>query len=144
MNDSFISRHLNNSAKFYSRSFKLFNFYKKAGMATVFLVSRVKENSKYQEVYGSTYGSTLLNDPETETKTISLIVNLQKLLDIWNIQSDSLEVYDVEELVERGDILTYKRGSNTFSFKVSEVKSFTEQPQILYMFTLVPIKETNM
>lgn len=142
--ESFVSRHLNHTAKFYSRAFKLFQFYKKAGMATVFLVTRVKENSKYQDVYGSTYGSSLLNDPDTEHKTVSLIVNLQKLLDIYNLQSESIQVYDVEELLERGDLVNYKRGDKTFGFKVSEVKSFTEQPQILYQFTLVPTKETTM
>jgi len=106
-------------------------------------VSRVSSTSKYSRVYGASYSSNQLNDNEVTTSTLTLLININQINDRWALSQEETVIHYMEVL-QRGDIVDFTRGNTAFKYKVSEVKTFTDKPQIYYEFVLTPVKEKKI
>jgi len=140
--ETHISPLVDKAEKFYRialASFKL----PKLLIGTRVIVTRVKETSKYNNVFGKVYTSNLLLDSDTETFQVKLLLSQETLSRIHALQAEILEVYDRESLLKTGDLVTYQRRDLIFRFKVKEIEALANSRSSIYKYTLVGIKEST-
>ena len=87
------------------------------------------------------YGySTLEND--YEQFTTKLIINQNELKDVWNRNRDTLESYSPDGSLNVGDELQYTRNKRTYRFKIILKQGYSEDADVLFVYTLSSIIET--
>lgn len=140
--NGFIRDVLDTSNKFYHISLKQFKFYKKI-LGTKVQVQRVISESKYRDVFGSLYTSENLDDCEIEKFDYIALINMNDMKKLFAKNIEQLEFYDNEDILHKGDVLSYKRKDQEYKFKVSEVETFSEAEGVLYKYTVIGIVETK-
>lgn len=104
-NKGFINQLLDNSNDFYAKAFQQFNFYKKL-LGTRVIVTRVKNESDYRDVFGIIYSSTLLDDSDKEEFEYMILINLNDMNSLFQKNIDQIEFFDNEFVIEVGDVIT--------------------------------------
>lgn len=126
--------------KFYGIALKRFAVLKKL-YGTKFIVTKPLENSKYKKVFGAAYTTYDRDNTQSNKRDVILIINMKEMIDIWNSQMGQLEVYDKDNLLERGELLESSRDGRIYYWKVEAVKTFGEGTGTIYQFTLSPSQE---
>jgi len=141
-NKGFINQLLDNSNDFYAKAFQQFNFYKKL-LGTRVIVTRVKNESDYRDVFGYIYSSTLLDDSDKEEFEYMILINLNDMKSLFQKNIDQIEFFDNEFVIKVGDVITYTRRDQEFKFKVSKVETFSEAEGVLYRYTMMGMTEID-
>lgn len=139
--EGFINQLLDNTNQFYSTSLKQFSFYKKM-LGYKVIVSRIKESSKYKEVFGSIYSSTIKGDEEVTEFEYIVLFNMNDMKKIFQKSVEQLDFFDNESMLELGDVLTYSRRGQEYKFKVINIETFSEAEGVLNRYTLTGLVET--
>jgi hypothetical protein len=95
-NNGFINKYLDNANTFYHIALQQFKFYKKLE-GTKVVVSRVSNSSKYKEVFGTTYSSTLMNDNEKSEFEYVIIINMNDMKKLYQKNIDQLQFMDNQD-----------------------------------------------
>lgn len=111
-------------------------------LGTDFVVLRPKDNSKWKNVFGGSYSSDSTLENDYEQFTTKLIINQNEFRDVWNRNRDTLESYTPDGDLKVGDELQYTRNKRTYRFKVTMKQGFSEDADVLYIYTLSSIIET--
>ena len=135
------SENLDKANKLYSIGMKNIKF-QLALLGTKFIVLRPKDNSKWKNVFGGTYSSDSTLENDYEQFTTELIINQNDLVDVWNRNRDTLEVYTNDGTLQVGDELQYTREKRTYRFKISQKLGFSEVADVFFVYTLTSIIET--
>lgn len=135
------SENLDKANKLYSIGMKNIKF-QLALLGTKFIVLRPKDNSKWKNVFGGTYSSDSTLENDYEQFTTELIINQNDLVDVWNRNKDTLEVYTNDGTLQVGDELQYTREKRTYRFKISQKLGFSEVADVFFVYTLTSIIET--
>jgi len=141
-NKGFINQLLDNSNDFYAKAFQQFNFYKKL-LGTRVIVTRVKNESDYRDVFGYIYSSTLLDDSDKEEFEYMIFININDMNSLFQKNIDQIEFFDNEFVIKVGDVITYTRRDQEFKFKVSKVEIFSEAEGVLYRYTMMGMTEID-
>jgi hypothetical protein len=140
--NGFINKYLDNANTFYHIALQQFKFYKKLE-GTKVVVSRISNSSKYKEVFGTTYSSTLMNDNEKSEFEYVIIINMNDMKKLYQKNIDQLQFMDNQDTIKLGDVLTYTRKTQEYKFKVTDVQTFSEAEGVLYQYTIAGMTETN-
>lgn len=140
--NGFVNQYLDNANQFYATSFKQFNFYKKL-LGTKVIVTRIKQDSKYKQVFGSVYSSTMLDDEEREEFNYTILINLNDMKNLYQKMIDQVDFYDNEDKIKIGDILTFTRKKQEYKFKVIKQETFSEAGGVLNRYQLQGLIEVN-
>ena len=135
------SENLDKANKLYAIGMKNIKF-QLALLGTRFIVLRPKNNSKWKNVFGGTYSSDSTLENDYEQFTTELIINQNDLVDVWNRNRDTLEVYTNDGTLQVGDELQYTREKRTYRFKISQKLGFSEVADVFFVYTLSSIIET--
>lgn len=135
------SENLDKANKLYAIGMKNIKF-QLALLGTRFIVLRPKNNSKWKNVFGGTYSSDSTLENDYEQFTTELIINQNDLVDVWNRNRDTLEVYTNDGTLQVGDELQYTREKRTYRFKISQKLGFSEVADVFFVYTLTSIIET--
>ena len=135
------SENLDKANKLYAIGMKNIKF-QLALLGTRFIVLRPKSNSKWKNVFGGTYSSDSTLENDYEQFTTELIINQNDLVDVWNRNRDTLEVYTNDGTLQVGDELQYTREKRTYRFKISQKLGFSEVADVFFVYTLTSIIET--
>jgi len=111
-------------------------------IGTDFVVLRPKENSKWKNVFGGSYSSDSTLENDYDQFTTRLIINQNEFRDVWNRNRDTLESYTPDGSLKVGDELQYTRNKRTYRFKITMKQGFSEDADVLYIYTLSSIIET--
>ena len=111
-------------------------------IGTDFVVLRPKDNSKWKNVFGGSYSSDSTLENDYEQFSTRLIINQNELRDVWNRNRDTLESYSPDGSLNVGDELQYTRNKRTYRFKVILKQGYSEDADVLYVYTLSSIIET--
>ena len=111
-------------------------------IGTDFVVLRPKDNSKWKNVFGGSYSSDSTLENDYDQFTTRLIINQNELRDVWNRNRDTLETYSPDGNLNVGDELQYTRNKRTYRFKVILKQGYSEDVDVLYVYTLSSIIET--
>jgi hypothetical protein len=140
--EGFINQLLDNTNSFYKLALSQWKIAKKL-LGTKVTISRVKDSSKYQDVFGSIYTSTLLNDDDVTKFSYIILINMNDMKLIYSKNIDSFELFDNEDVLQVGDVISYSRKGQQYKFKVTKPESFSEAEGVLNKYTLLGIVETN-
>ena len=138
----------NMSAKSLDKANKLYSIGMKnikvqmALIGTDFVVLRPKNNSKWKNVFGGSYSSDSTLENDYEQFSTRLIINQNEFRDVWNRNRDTLESYTPDGSLNVGDELQYTRNKRTYRFKVILKQGYSEDADVLYVYTLSSIIET--
>lgn len=138
----FVDIVLDNTNRIYKTAFKQFAWWKKV-QGTKVIVSRIKQGTSYKNVFGSTVTSTLRDDDEVEKFHYVILISMSDMKRLYNKSSDPLQFYDNERKLEIGDLLTFSRKSQEYKWKVTEVQTFGEAEEVLYMYSITGLMEVN-
>ena len=111
-------------------------------MGTDFVVLRPKDNSKWKNVFGGTYSSSSTLENDYTEFTTRLIVNQNEMRDVWARNRDTIESYSPDGSLEVGDELQYTRNKRTYRFKIIMKQGYSENADVLFVYTLSSIIET--
>ena len=111
-------------------------------IGTDIVVLRPKDNSKWKNVFGGSYSSDSTLENDYEQFSTRLIINQNELRDVWNRNRDTLESYSPDGSLNVGDELQYTRNKRTYRFKVILKQGYSEDADVLYVYTLSSIIET--
>lgn len=111
-------------------------------MGTDFVVLRPKDNSKWKNVFGGTYSSSSTLENDYTEFTTRLIVNQNEMRDVWARNRDTIESYTPDGSLEVGDELQYTRNKRTYRFKIIMKQGYSENADVLFVYTLSSIIET--
>jgi len=111
-------------------------------MGTDFVVLRPKDNSKWKNVFGGTYSSSSTLENDYSEFTTRLIVNQNEMRDVWARNRDTIESYSPDGSLEVGDELQYTRNKRTYRFKIIMKQGYSENADVLFVYTLSSIIET--
>ena len=111
-------------------------------MGTDFVVLRPKNNSKWKNVFGGTYSSSSTLENDYTEFTTRLIVNQNEMRDVWARNRDTIESYSPDGSLEVGDELQYTRNKRTYRFKIIMKQGYSENADVLFVYTLSSIIET--
>jgi hypothetical protein len=141
--NGFVADLLDNSNKFHSVALNQFKLNKKL-LGTKVSVERISPNSKYREVFGGLYTSENLDDSEIERFSYVILLNMNDMKNLLSKNVNSLEIFDNENILRLGDVLSYRRRDQEYQFKVSSVETFSEAENVLYKYTLLGLLETQL
>lgn len=136
------SENLDKANKLYSIGMKNIKI-QLALLGTRFTVLRPKDNSKWKNVFGGSYSSDSTLENDYEQFTTELIINKNDLVDVWNRNRETLEVYTNDGTLQVGDELQYTREKITYRFKISQKLGFSEVADVFFVYTLTSIIETK-
>lgn len=111
-------------------------------LGTDFVVLRPKDNSKWKNVFGGTYSSDSTLENDYDQFTTRLIINQNEFRDVWNRNRDTIESFTPDGSLKVGDELQYTRNKRTYRFKISMKQGYSENADVLYVYTLSSIIET--
>lgn len=111
-------------------------------LGTDFVVLRPKDNSKWKNVFGGTYSSDSTLENDYDQFTTRLIINQNEFRDVWNRNRDTIESFTPDGSLRVGDELQYTRNKRTYRFKISMKQGYSENADVLYVYTLSSIIET--
>ena len=111
-------------------------------LGTDFVVLRPKDNSKWKNVFGGTYSSDNTLENDYDQFTTRLIINQNEFRDVWNRNRDTIESFTPDGSLKVGDELQYTRNKRTYRFKISMKQGYSENADVLYVYTLSSIIET--
>jgi hypothetical protein len=137
----FVNQHLDNAKKFYSTGLKQFKFYKKL-LGTKVVVSR-GNNSDWNYAFGSVFTDTSVNNENCIKFDYTVLINLNDMKDIYLKMVDPIDIYDNEDTLKKGDLLTFARGNQVYNFRVTKHETFSEAGNIINKYILGGIIETN-
>ena len=135
------SRSLEKANKLYAIGMKNIKI-QMALIGTEFVVLRPKSNSKWKNVFGGSYSSDSTLENDYDQFTTKLIINQNELKDVWNRNRDTLESYSPDGSLNVGDELQYTRNKRTYRFKIILKQGYSEDADVLYVYTLSSIIET--
>lgn len=135
--NGFVQSVFDGSYDFYKKSLKQFDWYKKI-YGTKCQVQRIVEDSKYNQVLGTIYSNNLKGSAEVETFNYCIIINMNRMVKVYNESSDTLDFYDNNSILKLGDVLVFTRRSREFRFKVTDVMTFSEVGGVLNQYTITP------
>lgn len=135
------SRSLEKANKLYAIGMKNIKI-QMALIGTEFVVLRPKSNSKWKNVFGGSYSSDSTLENDYEQFTTKLIINQNELKDVWNRNRDTLESYSPDGSLNVGDELQYTRNKRTYRFKIILKQGYSEDADVLFVYTLSSIIET--
>ena len=139
--ESMASRSLEKANKLYAIGMKNIKI-QMALIGTEFVVLRPKSNSKWKNVFGGSYSSDSTLENDYDQFTTKLIINQNELKDVWNRNRDTLESYSPDGSLNVGDELQYTRNKRTYRFKIILKQGYSEDADVLYVYTLSSIIET--
>lgn len=139
--ESMASKSLEKANKLYKIGMKNIKV-QMALIGTDFVVLRPKDNSKWKNVFGGSYSSDSTLENDYEQFSTRLIINQNELRDVWNRNRDTLESYSPDGSLNVGDELQYTRNKRTYRFKVILKQGYSEDADVLYVYTLSSIIET--
>jgi hypothetical protein len=139
--ESMASRSLEKANKLYAIGMKNIKI-QMALIGTEFVVLRPKSNSKWKNVFGGSYSSDSTLENDYEQFTTKLIINQNELKDVWNRNRDTLESYSPDGSLNVGDELQYTRNKRTYRFKIILKQGYSEDADVLFVYTLSSIIET--
>ena len=135
------SKNLEKANKLYSIGMKNIKLQMKL-LGTDFVVLRPKDNSKWKNVFGGTYSSDSTLENDYDQFTTRLIINQNEFRDVWNRNRDTIESFTPDGSLKVGDELQYTRNKRTYRFKISMKQGYSENADVLYVYTLSSIIET--
>ena len=135
------SKTLEKANKLYSIGMKNIKLQMKL-LGTDFVVLRPKDNSKWKNVFGGTYSSDSTLENDYDQFTTRLIINQNEFRDVWNRNRDTIESFTPDGSLKVGDELQYTRNKRTYRFKISMKQGYSENADVLYVYTLSSIIET--
>ena len=141
--NGFIADLLDRSNKFYKTSLLQFKFNKKI-LGTKIRVERVIKSSKYRKVFGSVYTSENLDDDEIQVFDYVALLNLNDMKKLFQKNIDQLDFFDNEMILQKGDVISYRRNDQEYQFKISEVETFSEAEGVLYRYQIMGLMETQL
>lgn len=112
-------------------------------LGTEVQIERVKEGSEYKAVFGSLYTSELIEDDDLEIINHVLIFPAEQLVREFNKSKDTIEILDNSKVIKQGDVVKFKYGEETYSYKVEKVESYSKKFKIIDQITLIPLIETS-
>lgn len=142
-NYGFINKIEDNINAFYSKAIIPMMGVQKKYMGTNVEVRRVRPGSnKYGEVFGKLYNSTLDDDEDVDIFSTNLLLDKNYMVDEFQQMSMPLQVQDVNNVLELGDIVSYMRKGKVYRFRVTEKQAFSDAVEVLQQYTLTPLIDT--
>ena len=141
MAEDMAAKSLDRANKLYALGMKQIKL-QMALMGTNFVVLRPKDNSKWKNVFGGTYSSSDTLENDYSEFTTRLIINQNEMRDVWARNRDTIESYSPDGSLEVGDELQYTRNKRTYRFKIIMKQGYSEDADVLYVYTLSSIIET--
>ena len=141
-NVGFVQQYLDNANQFYATALKQFSFYKKI-LGTKVIISRIKKTASVNIVFGASVSSTLPEDKDVEKFDHVIIINLNDMKNVYLKTAGEMDIYDNEDVIKIGDVLTYARKNQEYKFKVIRHESFSEAEGVLNKYTINSFTETN-
>lgn len=142
-NIGFVHQLLDNTNWFYRTVLQQFEWYKKI-QGTECIVTRIKESSSYKTVFGSIASSTLPDDSESDKFNYVILISMNDMKKLYQKTSDQLQFYDNKDTLKLGDILSFSRKDQEYKWKIVDVQTFSETADVLQMYTISGLVETNM
>jgi len=140
--ESFTSIYNQEALQFYSLILGEISW-KKSLQGTEVIITRVNPNSKHIKVYGSSYNTDLLGDNDKIISKAIILLNQNKMVDLWNRNATSVVVYDNVESLQRGDYFYYISNNIKYSFKVTDSKTFGDANAVLFSYEVIGSRETK-
>lgn len=125
------------SEEFYRKSLKQFAWQKKL-QGTKVVVQRIKKDSKYNDVLGINYSNNLQNSTEVETFNYVVVINAERMVKVYNENSETIDFMDDQNVLQLGDVLVFTRNSREFRFKITDMQTFTQVGGYLNQYTMTP------
>lgn len=142
-NYGFINKIEDNINYFYSKAITPLMGVTKKYLGTVVEVRRVKPGvTKYEEVFGKLYNSTLDDDEDIDVFTTKLLIDRNYMVDEFQQQSMPLTVQDVNNVLELGDLVSYMRKGKIYRFRVTDKQAFSDAVEVLQQYILTPLIDT--
>lgn len=113
-------------------------------LGTKVTVTRTSDDNKYKSVYGALYNSSLPGGSGKRTFDYVVLLNMNDMKKLYQMNTDTMEFYDNNNVLQMGDILTYVRSGREFKYKVTAVENWSDQEKILYKYTVTGLAETNI
>lgn len=140
--EGFIKPIITGTNHWYGVSMRQFAWAKKL-QGTKVMVTRLKKNDQYTEVFGSIAMSTLNDDESREEFPYVVIINMEDMLKVFQKSINQLEIFDNVDRLELGDVLRFTAEGQQFQFQITDKQAFGHAGSTLYRFTLQGLVETN-
>lgn len=142
MYQAFRSRLQQNVDRFYEKSVKMFDWWKKIAGTDVIII-RPKKDSRYKDFFGAMFTSDSVASTESEELPAKLMLVHNEMYEVWTGGIQSTQVVDREHVLERGDLIRYTVNNQILMFKVVEERAFGDSFSIWREYTIESTKEIN-
>lgn len=135
----FVPHLYDSSVKFMEISIKMFEFYRKL-LGTNVKVARVVAD-KRKKVLSATLTSTFTDSSDIEEFTWKIIINQSEMKNSYRRNQGTLDIYDVENKLQIGDLIKFNYLGIMYEFKVTGESSYGNGKKIIYQYNLSAINE---
>jgi hypothetical protein len=139
-NKGFVPDFYNAAVIFNDISYEMFEFYRDL-LGTEVSVTRVLPSDKRKIVLSKTLTSTFEDGKDLLKFNWKVVINQSQMMNIWRRNTQSLEIYDIEDKLVSGDLISFDYFGVSYQFKISSVQAYGIGSSIIRQYSLVPIIE---
>lgn len=139
-NKGFVPDLYDSTVEFWNISKEMYAWYLDV-LGTEVTVTRISESDKRKSILSATLTSTFEDNEHIEKFNWKLLINQSTMLPMWRRNTSTIEVYDITNRLQTGDLVAFEYYGVRYQFKIQSSSSYGIGKDICYQYTLAPIIE---